>query len=355
MDIASALIVDDSKMARITLKKQLENREITVHLAETGEESLNFLKTNHPDIIFMDCLMPGIDGFKATQEIKSNPDTASIPVVMCTGKESDDDKQKAFASGAVGYMPKTSSLEPLNDILYEISHLDGHTNAPRITAAESVSTTESASTSMPASPDLSEITRIAEQSANTLVDSLKAQYSNDLNSKINDLSEQLEQKVIFTIESSLKDVHRYVDSQIEHLKQKTLPELKENIDHSLTGLISDSMNIRLEPLRQDFELFKSEMNQLDVESLVEQQTQQQLERSFQQNLPNYAAKIMEDEASRTLIEAMIQEQLSEHKVKLATLEQLLAEKNNSNSRFPSLLALLTGSSALLISIYQLLQ
>ena len=168
MDIASALIVDDSKMARITLKKQLESRDIDVYLAESGEESLDFLRTKQPDMIFMDCMMPGIDGFKATQQITSNPDTSSIPVVMCTGKETDEDKQKAFASGAVGYMKKTSSLEPLNDVLYEIKTLKEHSDSSTdMTAAESITNTE------PASPDLSEVTRIAEQSVISATASLQ--------------------------------------------------------------------------------------------------------------------------------------------------------------------------------------
>ena len=109
MDIQTALVVDDSKMARFTLKKQLESRNISVYFAKSGEESIDFLINNHPDVIFMDCLMPGIDGFEATQQILSNSDTSDIPIIMCSAKESDEDKQKAFASGAVGYIQKTSS------------------------------------------------------------------------------------------------------------------------------------------------------------------------------------------------------------------------------------------------------
>jgi CheY-like chemotaxis protein len=358
MNIALAMIVDDSKMARITLKKQLESKEIAVFLAESGEESLDLLKSNQPDIIFMDCLMPGIDGFEATRQIQSNPDTSSIPIVMCTGKETDEDKQKAFDLGAAGYMIKSSSLEPLHAILDEISHLDEHINDPIIPETESASTV-----TPPPLLDISEITRIAEQAANAIASSMSAQFSSDLNSKVTELTKQLEQKVSFSVESSLKDVHKYVqndvhkyvDSKIEHLNKEVLPELKNDISTSLTDVITNSMENGLQPLRKDFELLKSEMTHLDTESLIEQQIQQQLAQHFQQNLPTYAAKIMENEASRTLIGSMIQKQLSGHKGRLDTLEELSAAKNKSTSKNLSLFALVMGTSALVIAIYQLLQ
>ena len=124
MDIQTALVVDDSKMARFTLKKQLESRNISVYFAKSGEESIDFLINNHPDVIFMDCLMPGINGFEVTQQILSNSDTSDIPIIMCSAKESDEDKQKAFNSGASGFMTKSSSSEPLNAILDELRTLE---------------------------------------------------------------------------------------------------------------------------------------------------------------------------------------------------------------------------------------
>lgn len=83
MAIKTALVVDDSKSARFSLKKLLQQQGIKTDFAESAGDALNYLSTNTPDIIFMDHLMPGMDGFEATKAIKSNPDTRDIPVIMC--------------------------------------------------------------------------------------------------------------------------------------------------------------------------------------------------------------------------------------------------------------------------------
>ena len=87
MTLKRALVVDDSKSARIALKKQLEEHDLQVELAASGEEALEMLKTHMVDVIFMDHVMPGMDGLEAVGVIKSNPLTATIPVMMYTSKE----------------------------------------------------------------------------------------------------------------------------------------------------------------------------------------------------------------------------------------------------------------------------
>ena len=87
MSISHALVVDDSRSARFALKKLLEEQELEVSLAESGEEALEFLKQNakhQVDVIFMDHTMPGMDGLEAVSAIKANPKTATIPVMMET-------------------------------------------------------------------------------------------------------------------------------------------------------------------------------------------------------------------------------------------------------------------------------
>ena len=85
MTIKSALLVDDSKVARFALSKLLEKLNLKVDMVSSGEEALTFLKNNtNPDVIFMDHLMPGMNGVDATKEIKMNSATSEIPVIMCT-------------------------------------------------------------------------------------------------------------------------------------------------------------------------------------------------------------------------------------------------------------------------------
>src|SRR3954468_3201980 len=102
-----ALIVDDSRSARVILGRMLEGYGLAVDSAESAEQALEYLKQTRPDVIFMDHLMPGMDGFQAVQVIKSNPQTATIPVVMYTSQEGELYASQARALGAVGVLPKT--------------------------------------------------------------------------------------------------------------------------------------------------------------------------------------------------------------------------------------------------------
>src|SRR5713226_7605329 len=70
-----ALVVDDSKSARVILSRMLEKYDIEVDMAESAEQAIEYLKSNRPDAIFMDHLMPGMDGLQAVQAIKGNPQT----------------------------------------------------------------------------------------------------------------------------------------------------------------------------------------------------------------------------------------------------------------------------------------
>ncbi|MDH3467725.1 MAG: response regulator, partial [Gammaproteobacteria bacterium] len=102
-----ALVVDDSRSARLVLRRMLEKHGLAVHALESATEALDFLAHNDPDVVFMDHMMPGMDGFEAVKAIKDNPETATIPVMMYTSKGGDLYLSQARALGAVGVLPKT--------------------------------------------------------------------------------------------------------------------------------------------------------------------------------------------------------------------------------------------------------
>lgn len=119
-----ALIVDDSQTARQVLGNQLEQYQIRVEMAESAEEALDYLAGARPDVIFMDHLMPGMDGFQAVRAIKNNPATATIPIMMYTSQAGELYVGQARALGAVGVLPKqikpvqvADTLKSLNLIL----------------------------------------------------------------------------------------------------------------------------------------------------------------------------------------------------------------------------------------------
>src|ERR1700742_3068362 len=115
-----ALIVDDSKSARLFLARMLEKYEIDVDNAENAEAAIEYLANHRPDVIFMDHLMPGMDGFQAVQAIKNNPITATIPILMYTSQEGELYLGQARALGAVGVLPKQIKPTDVSKVLYQL-------------------------------------------------------------------------------------------------------------------------------------------------------------------------------------------------------------------------------------------
>jgi CheY-like chemotaxis protein len=115
-----AFIVDDSRSARVILSRMLESYGLQVDSAESAEQALEYLKQARPDVVFMDHLMPGMDGFQAIQAIKGNPDTAMIPVIMYTSQEGELYVSQARALGAVGVLPKTVKQADVSRVLYQL-------------------------------------------------------------------------------------------------------------------------------------------------------------------------------------------------------------------------------------------
>jgi CheY-like chemotaxis protein len=115
-----ALIVDDSRSARVILSRMLEQHGLAVDTAESAEQALEYLRQSRPDVIFMDHLMPGMDGFQAVQAIKGDPHTATIPLMMYTSQEGELYVSQARALGAVGVLPKTVRPVDVSRVLYQL-------------------------------------------------------------------------------------------------------------------------------------------------------------------------------------------------------------------------------------------
>lgn len=121
MTIKSALLVDDSKVARFALSKLLEKIDLNVSMAGSAEEALDYLSSHdNPDVIFMDHLMPGMNGVEATKAIKSNPDTAAIPIIMCTSKKSEEFADEAKEFGIYNILTKPPQPKGVSTLLEEL-------------------------------------------------------------------------------------------------------------------------------------------------------------------------------------------------------------------------------------------
>ena len=119
-----ALVVDDSRSARAFLSRLLDKHGLEVDTADSAEAAIAQLERQRPDVIFMDHLMPGMDGFQAVQTIKSNPLTAGIPILMYTSQEGELYLGQARALGATGVLPKQIKPGDVALILQQLDLID---------------------------------------------------------------------------------------------------------------------------------------------------------------------------------------------------------------------------------------
>jgi DNA-binding NarL/FixJ family response regulator len=107
------LIVDDDPDAISMLNAALSEAQMTALVALSGEQALTIARRIRPDLILMDAMMPGMDGFEACQKIKSDTVIAHIPVVFMTGLSASEDMVKGFDSGGIDYVTKPIDLKAL--------------------------------------------------------------------------------------------------------------------------------------------------------------------------------------------------------------------------------------------------
>jgi twitching motility two-component system response regulator PilH len=106
MAIQKILVVDDSKTELHHLSELLGKRGYQVRTAENGEEAMRRLAEDVPDLILMDVVMPGTNGFQLTRAITRDPRYAGVPVIMCTSKNQETDKVWGMRQGARDYIVK---------------------------------------------------------------------------------------------------------------------------------------------------------------------------------------------------------------------------------------------------------
>jgi twitching motility two-component system response regulator PilH len=113
MPIKKVLVVDDSPTDQHYLRELLGKSGYEVTLASGAEEALSKAKSAPPDLILMDVVMPGLNGFQATRQLSRDPETQKIPVIMCTTKDQETDRVWGMRQGAVEYVVKPVVAEEL--------------------------------------------------------------------------------------------------------------------------------------------------------------------------------------------------------------------------------------------------
>lgn len=104
--MAKVLIIDDSPTETHQLTGWLEKNGFTVLSAGSGEAGVEMARDEQPDVVLMDIVMPGLNGFQATRQLSKSKDTGHIPVIIVTTKDQETDKVWGTRQGAKGYLTK---------------------------------------------------------------------------------------------------------------------------------------------------------------------------------------------------------------------------------------------------------
>jgi twitching motility two-component system response regulator PilH len=111
--MARILVVDDSATQMQGIVKILKKHGHETLTAENGESAIDSARTELPDLILMDVVMPGLNGFQATRHITKNESTSHIPVIMLTSKDQETDRVWAERQGARDYIIKPAQEKEL--------------------------------------------------------------------------------------------------------------------------------------------------------------------------------------------------------------------------------------------------
>jgi len=228
MPIKNALVVDDSKSARMMLQRLLSKMNVKADVVESAEAALVFLDNAQPDVIFMDHMMPGMDGLEATQLIKANPKTATIPTIMYTSKEGEDYFNIAKSHGAEGVLAKPANQEAVMAVIQSL-------DAP---AANDARPTETADSSIA----LVEVDKLVQKHLKMAIAEAKAEVAAGLDSSTQQLqatqTHQLEQ-----IQSQIRQQYETLQAELKKsLEPQQLFKQTQTLNQRLALAVADRVN-----------------------------------------------------------------------------------------------------------------
>lgn len=124
--MARILIVDDSPTEMYKLTGMLEKHGHQVLQAGNGADGVALARQEKPDLVLMDIVMPGLNGFQATRQLTKDPETQGIPVIVVTTKDQETDMLWASRQGAKGYLTKPVDEDALTDKIKELLPASTH-------------------------------------------------------------------------------------------------------------------------------------------------------------------------------------------------------------------------------------
>jgi len=114
------LLVDDEPNILVAIEFLMEQQGYSVRTAYNGQSALSAIESELPDVIVLDVMMPGMDGFEVAKAVRDNPACSNIPIVFLTAKGTSDDKCKGYESGGEVYLIKPFDNDELVNTIREL-------------------------------------------------------------------------------------------------------------------------------------------------------------------------------------------------------------------------------------------
>lgn len=218
----TALVVDDSKSARFALRRYLEGHAFRVDTADSAQQAYLALQQQRPDLIFLDHIMPGIDGFEALRQLKQDPETAAIPVIICSSNEGEAFVSEAREQGAVDVLPKPPTPELLQRVLASVEQ-----------QASEQAIAQSLAAALP-----------ADDAANAEPAPPAADYSAEL-AELRDLLRATEARLppseqLAQLEARIGELERRIDHELVALRGQLTRDIEE-VTQRVLGQVSDAL------------------------------------------------------------------------------------------------------------------
>lgn len=259
MNTKTALVVDDSKSARFALRRFLEGHQYRVETAEGAEQCFASLRTLRPDVVFLDHVMPGIDGFAALRQIKADPATAGLRVVICSSNEGTEFEAQARQCGAAGVLQKPPSAEQLARILDNLQKTVAAPVAAPTTPAPAPSKVanirepevaieqrvmkvlrSSLSNPPPATPAVSALNEVA-SNLSAQIAQLQAQAA-QLQTRIDE--EQAQAEELASAQPDFSEIHAALATQLQRIE--ALEQLVDEHFHELHSALEAGLRAQIE-------------------------------------------------------------------------------------------------------------
>lgn len=295
MQTKSALVVDDSRVARLTLSKLLQSHGFDITEKGSAEEALQWLQEtdSQPDLIFMDVMMGGMDGLTATRQIKQNSDWAGVPVIICTGKETEDDLKQALASGATAVLAKPPAAEAVQKLLTDVQPAPSAAPTSQEPAESATIPTEAIVAELRAQlmPEL-------EQRLNASINEIRQQLAqqqqqyNQTQGGLDKLSE-LRQQMTDSVQQQFTELSQRfsvtTEQRVPELAQKALDTAMENfgltdklnqvLRHQASGWLEQQQS----DIRNQLEQELKQSLHADIDSYLQQQLNQRVPELVEQH------------------------------------------------------------------------